>query len=121
MARGTLSLAVLLCIAVARQALAGSSWCPSFTHLVDMNKHTDTIGVTKKQAREILRFARSIPGIHHHIEFVDALEYPEVDVFAGPHEQLRGDHVRIRKEPDGHWKVLEKTAWDWKGAARGTQ
>ena len=121
MKRTRASVAVLIAIAIARQAAAGANWCPSFTHLVDMNTGSDTIGVTKQQAKEILKFARTIPGIHPHIEFVDAIKYPEVEVWAGPHEQLRGDYVRIRREPDGRWKVLEKTAWDWKGATRRTQ
>ena len=121
MKHARVSVAVLLAIAIARQAVAGSSWCPSFTHLVNMKTGSDTIGVTKQQAREILKFARTMPGIQHHIEFVDATKYPEVEVWAGPHEQLRGDYVRIRREPDGHWKVLERAPWDWKGAASGTQ
>ena len=116
-----ISAAILLATATAQPCLAGSDWCPSFTHLIDSKRGTDTIGVTKRQTSEILQFVRTIPGIHRHIEFVDALKYPEVEVWTGPHGQVRGDYVRIRRERTGRWTVLERAVWDWKGAAGGTQ
>jgi hypothetical protein len=98
---------------VARLTAAGSSSCPSFTRRFGAETERDAIGVTPQQAQQIMDFVRTMPGIHHHIEFIDALNWPEVTVQTGPHGKRHGDFVRLRLEKNGRWHILEKSKWNW--------
>jgi hypothetical protein len=99
--------------AIASLSAAGSSQCPSFTRRFGAMTERDAIGVTPQQAKQIMDFVRTIPGIHHHIEYVDAISWPEVTVQTGPHGKLHGDSLRVRLEKNGRWRILEKSKWDW--------
>jgi hypothetical protein len=110
MKRALASIAIIS--ALARLSEAGSSSCPSFVHRFGAETGRDAIGVTPQQAKQIMNFVKSVPGIHHHVEFVDALNWPEVTVETGPHGKRHGDILRLRLDNKGHWHVLEKSKWN---------
>src|SRR4051812_24083597 len=110
MKRAFASIAIIFI--VARLADAGSSSCPSFTRRFGAKTERDAIGVTPGQAKQIMDFVRTIPGTHHHIEFIDALNWPEVTVQTGPHGKRHGDVLRLRLEKNGRWHILEKSNWN---------
>ena len=97
---------------VARLTDAGSYSCPSFTRRFGAETERDAIGVTPQQAKQIMDFVRTVPGIHHHVEFIDALNWPEVTVETGPHGKRHGDFLRLRLDKAGRWHILEKSKWD---------
>jgi hypothetical protein len=111
MKRALASIAIISTIA--RLSQAGSTSCPSFTHLFGAKTESEAIGVTPQQATQIVNFVKSVPGIHHHVEFVDALNWPEVTVQTGPHGRRRGDQLRLRLDEKGRWHILEKSKWNW--------
>ena len=70
-------------------------------------------GISRAQAREVMRFVRSIPGVSHQIITIDALDLPQVVVQTG--ESLERGHTIFLRRVGRRWTVetLPWTKKDW--------
>lgn len=82
------------------------------SRVVSARRPSATPLVTPQQAKQIMDFVRTVPSIHHHIESIDALNWPEVTVETGPHGKRHGDFLRLRLDKAERWHILEKSKWD---------
>ena len=71
-------------------------------------------GISRAQAREVIRFVRSIPGVSHQIITIDALDVPQVIVTTG--EPLERGHTIFLRRVGRRWTVEKTLPWtkkDW--------
>jgi hypothetical protein len=72
-------------------------------------------GISRAQAREVMRFVRTIPGVSHQIITIDALDLPQVVVTTGDSSLERGHTIFLRRV-GRRWTVEKTLPWtkkDW--------
>lgn len=67
-------------------------------------------GISRSQAREVIRLVRTIPGVSHEIVTIDALDLPQVVVTTG--EPLRRGHTIFLRRAGRRWIVEKKVSVD---------
>ena len=71
-------------------------------------------GISRAQAREVMRFVRTIPGVSHQIITIDALDLPRAVITTG--EPLKRGHTIFLRRVGRRWTVEKKVPWtkkDW--------
>jgi hypothetical protein len=81
-------------------------------------------GISRAEAREVMRFVRTIPGVSHQIITIDAFAFPQVLVQTG--ESLDRGHTIFLRRVGRRWTVEKTLPWtkkDWivLGASRSNQ
>ena len=66
-------------------------------------------GLRRTDVRAIGRFVRAVEGIDHHVQQIDGLNPPDVEVLTG-RDYHNGDAVYLRKV-GGRWTLIRKLRW----------
>jgi hypothetical protein len=79
-------------------------------YLVDTKTGRQTGGLSDAQVDEIVQFIRTVRGIDHHVQEVDATSPAQVIVHTGRYRDGGGDLLYIRKQ-NGHWSIVKRAKW----------
>lgn len=83
---------------------------PIVMYLVDEKTGRQTGGLSDAQVDDIVQFIKTVRGIDHYVQEVDATSPPNVVVHTGRYRDGNGDLLYIRKH-NGHWSIIKRAKW----------
>jgi hypothetical protein len=108
--RSTSRVVAVLLLASVICSPAQSKDRPIIMYLVDEKTGRQSGGLTDAQVDDIVRFIKTVRGIDHHVQEINATSPPEVVVHTGRYRNGSGDLLHIQ-EHNGHWSIIKRAKW----------